>query len=155
PESKNYLPLVRQALFNKDYDKATELVKHMQGLYSESYLPLADLTIEQDFGAKQPTAYNRTLDIEDAISSTTFTIDGIQYKREIFASAPAQVIVMKISSNKANKISLTLKASSQIHFHNMVLGNDLLALKGKAPAHADPSYFNEGKDAIIYKDTNN
>ena len=58
PESKNYLPLVRQALFNKDYDKATELVKHMQGLYSESYLPMADLTIEQDFGGKQPTAYN-------------------------------------------------------------------------------------------------
>src|SRR6266513_824068 len=25
PESKNYLPLVREALFNKDYDKATAL----------------------------------------------------------------------------------------------------------------------------------
>lgn len=83
PESKNYLPLVRAALFNKDYDKATELVKHMQGLYSESYLPMADLMIEQDFGGKQPTAYKRSLNISDAISTTIFTIDGVQYKREI------------------------------------------------------------------------
>src|SRR6476659_3282513 len=82
PESKNYLPLVRQALFNKDYDKATELVKHMQGLYSDSYLPMADLTIAQDFGGKQPTTYDRTLNISDAICTTTFTVDGIQYKRE-------------------------------------------------------------------------
>jgi len=155
PESKTYLPLVRQALFNKDYDKATELVKHMQGLYSESYLPMANLTIAQDFGGKQPAAYNRTLNISDAICTTTFTIDGVQYKREIFASAPAQVIVVKISSSVANKITVTIKASSQIRFHNEVLGNDLLALKGKAPAHADPSYFNENKDFIIYEDMNN
>src|ERR1700741_4052976 len=32
PDSKNYLPLVRQALFNKQYDSAAALVKHMQGL---------------------------------------------------------------------------------------------------------------------------
>jgi alpha-L-fucosidase 2 len=154
PESKNYLPLVRQALFNKDYDKATELVKHMQGLYSESYLPMADLVIDQDFGGNQPTSYKRSLNITDAICTTIFTINGVEYRREIFVSAPDQVIVIKISSNASKKISATIKASSQIRFHNEVLNNDVLTLKGKAPAHADPSYFNENKDPIIYEDTN-
>jgi alpha-L-fucosidase 2 len=150
PESKNYLPLVREALFNKDYDKATELVKKMQGLYSESYLPMADLMIQQDFGGKQPTAYKRSLNISDAVSTTTFTIDGVQYKREVFVSAPSQVIVIKISANVSKKISATIKAGSQIRYHNEVLDNDILALKGKAPAHADPSYYNPNKEPIIY-----
>ncbi|CAN5605077.1 glycoside hydrolase family 95 protein [soil metagenome] len=154
PESKNYLPLVREALFNKDYDKANELVKKMQGLFSESYLPLADLMIQQDFGGKQPTAFKRSLDISDAVSTTTFTIDGVQYKREVFVSAPSQVIVIKISSSAAKKITATIRASSQIHFQNEVLGKDIIALKGKAPSHADPSYFNVNKEPIIYEDAN-
>ena len=95
------------------------------------------------------------MNISDAICTTTFTVDGIQYKREIFASAPAQVIVIKISSSVAKKIFATIKASSQIHFHNEILGNNLLALKGKAPAHADPNYINENKEPIIYGDENN
>ena len=49
PAAKNYLPLVREALFSHEYDKAEQLAKKMQGLYSESYLPLADLSIEQSF----------------------------------------------------------------------------------------------------------
>lgn len=155
PESKSYLPLVREALFNKDYDKATELVKKMQGFYSQSYLPMADLMIEQDFGGKQPTAYKRSLNISEAVSTTTFTIDGINYKREVFISAPSQVIVIKISSSAAKRINTVIKAASQIHFQNEILGNDLIALKGKAPAHADPSYFNENKEPVIYEDGDN
>src|SRR5436853_2475764 len=155
PEAKNYLPQVRAALLNNEYDKAEQLAKKMQGLYSESYLPMADLSINEDFGGKQPTEYKRQLNISDAISITTFKIDGMQYKREVFASAPAQVIVIKISADVAKKITATISASSQVHFKNEVLSNDLLALKGKAPAHADPSYFNDNKEPIIYEDSNN
>lgn len=155
PESKNYLPLVREALFNKDYDKATALVKKMQGLFSESYLPMADLVIEQDFGGKQPTNYKRSLSIKDALSTTIFTIDNVQYKREVFISALSQVIVIKISASKTNKITATIKTSSQVPYHNGVAGKDLLTLKGKAPAHADPNYFRANKEPVIYSDTNN
>ncbi|MEP6845163.1 MAG: glycoside hydrolase family 95 protein, partial [Panacibacter sp.] len=153
PGSKNYLPLIRQALANKEYDKANELDKKMQGLFSESYLPMADLMIQQDFGGRQPTAYKRSLNISDAVSTTTFTIDGVEYKREVFISAPAQVIVIKISSATAKKITATIKAISQIHFENSVSGKDLFALKGKAPAHIDPSYYNVNKDPIVYEDS--
>lgn len=155
PESKNYLPLVRAALFNKEYDKADSLVRKMQGVYSQSYLPLADLTIDQDFDNKQPTAYQRTLNISDAIHTTIFTIDNVQYKREVFASAPAQVIILKLSSSAAKKINATISTSSQVHFQNEVVSTNILALKGKAPSHADPSYFNENKEPVIYKDPNN
>ncbi|MBG9378582.1 glycoside hydrolase family 95 protein [Panacibacter sp. DH6] len=151
PESKSYLPLVRQALFNKEYDKAVSLVKKMQGLYSESYLPMADLSIEQPFGGKQPANYKRTLDISNAVSTTTFDIDGVQYKREIFVSAPAQVMVIKLSAGAARKITANIRTSSQVHYSE-TLAKDKIILKGKAPAHADPSYYNDNKEPIIYED---
>ena len=68
---------------------------------------------------------------------------------------PAQVIVMKLSANAKQKITATINTSSQVHFQKGVHGNDILVLKGKAPAHADPSYFNENKEPIIYEDTAN
>jgi len=99
PESKTYLPLVREALFKQDYDKANELVKKMQGVFSQNYLPLADLSIKQRFSDTITTAYKRELNIQDAVSVASFTINGIEYKREMFISAPAQVIVIRLSAS--------------------------------------------------------
>src|SRR5438128_22774 len=48
PDAPNYLPQIRQAIFEGDYNKASALCKKMQGVYSESYLPLGDLTIKQE-----------------------------------------------------------------------------------------------------------
>jgi len=139
PDSKSYLPQVREALFNKQYDEATELVKKMQGLFSDSYLPLADLMIQQDFDGKQLSSYKRTLNISDAVSTTDFTIDGVQYKREVFVSSPAHLIVIRISSNTPNKISVQIIPTSQMPYQKHVLSDNLLSIKGKAPANGDES----------------
>src|SRR5258706_15502046 len=112
PESKTYLPLVREALFNQEYDKANELVKKMQGLFSQNYLPMADLSIRQKFPDTITTTYKRELNIQDAVSLTNFTINGIAYKREVFVSAPAQVIVIRFSANKAKQINAFISAKS-------------------------------------------
>ncbi len=154
PQAKTYLPLVREALFNKQYDTAVALVKKMQGLFSQSYLPMADLQIEQDFGNGEITNYKRSLNISDAVATTTFTVNGANYKREVFVSAPGQVIVIKFSSSAAKKINATFKISSQVRAHNEVLNSNILALKGKAPAHADPGYYNPNQQPIIYEDPN-
>ncbi len=44
PGSAAILPLVRKALLEEgDYSKADSLTRKMQGLYTESYLPLGDI----------------------------------------------------------------------------------------------------------------
>ena len=151
PESKDYLPLVREALFRHDYDSAYKLAKHMQGVYSQNYLPLGDLIIQQKFANNSTSSYNRNLNIADAVSSTTFVIDGVTYKREVFASAPSQVIVIKLSASKPKQINAFIKANSLIRHQNETGGKDLLILKGKAPAHSDPNYHSS-KNPIVYED---
>ncbi|MBS1574847.1 MAG: glycoside hydrolase family 95 protein, partial [Bacteroidetes bacterium] len=151
PEAKNYLLLVREALFKEDYDKANELVKKMQGVYSQNYLPMADLLIKQDFADTIASSYKRELNIQDAVSVTDFTINGVAYKREMFVSAPAQVIVIRLSSSKEKQINAFISTSSLLHFQTSAAGENILSLKGKAPAHSDPNYLSKA-EPIIYTD---
>src|SRR4051794_11855030 len=43
-----YLPLVREALLKQEnYTKEADLLKHVQGAYTQSYLPMAGLDLQQ------------------------------------------------------------------------------------------------------------
>jgi alpha-L-fucosidase 2 len=63
PDAPGYLPQVREALQKEDYEKAISLSKKMQGLYTESYMPLGDLLIKQNFSDTITSYYYRELDI--------------------------------------------------------------------------------------------
>jgi alpha-L-fucosidase 2 len=159
PVSKNVNPTafenlapIREALASGNYETAYELTKKMQGLYSESYMPLGDLTLKQDLGNNKPTAYYRDLNIQDGIATTSFTVDGISYKREIFASYPGECIIIRLTANHAKKLSITINTASQLQNKTSVKKQSLF-LNGKAPAHADPSYISYNKEPIIYTDT--
>lgn len=143
---------VRQALFAGDYAKANQLTKKMQGLYSQSYLPLSDLHIEQDFKGAKPTAFYRELNIGNAIATTTYTVSGVKYKREVFASAVDQVIILRISSSQARQLNLKFKSTSQLKTTGQVLSDNVFSLKGKAPSQVEPSYVDYKSTPIVYDD---
>jgi len=141
PESHQYLSAIREALLEKeDYSKANELTKKMQGFYTESYLPLADLMIKHRFAGGSPQGYYRDLDISKAISTTRFTMDGVTYVREGFISAPANVFVVRLSADKAKQLNLDISTNSKLRIQKQPLSNTELVVNGKAPAKVDPSY---------------
>lgn len=150
PTASKYLPQLREALFNEDYAEARKLAQKMQGVYSESYMPLGDLKIKQDFGTNEVSAYKRDLDIQRAIATTSFTVNGVSYKREVFSSAPDQVIVMKITASKPKMLNFFISTSSQIHSGKSVQAGNILSLSGRAPIHVDPNYVDNTKDPIRY-----
>lgn len=149
PGASQYLGPLRKALFAEDYPEAEVLARKMQGKWSESYLPLGDLRIHQD-GDAAGGAYRRSLDIMDAVSRTAYTIAGKKYVREVFASAPDQVIVVRWTSD-GGPIRLKIDAVSQLRFQRRVLGDDVWEMRGKAPAHVEPSYV-DSKDPMVYAD---
>ena len=154
PSSASYLPQVREALLkNGDYQKANELLKKMQGLYTESYMPMGDLEITQDLKGQKPTDYYRDLDIASARATTSFTIDGVSYKREIFTSAPDNILVIRISSSKPRQLNLSVSASSPLRHQLETTSSNELLVNGKAPSHVAPNYYNPpGQQPIIYED---
>lgn len=153
PGAYDALQVVRQALLkDEDYAKAYENTKKMQGYFSESYLPLGDLSITQAFRDSVPSAYYRDLDISNAISTTSFTIDGIEYTRQVISSAPDQVIAIHMWASRTGALNFKLGTKSLLHYKNVIVSNNEIAMKGKAPSHEDPNYVNF-KHPANYDDT--
>ena len=154
PTAASYLPQVRQALKEEDYTRANELTKHMQGLFSESFLPMGDIVIKQDFKGSKPSGYYRDLDLQRAVAHTSFTVAGVAYQREIFTSAPDNVMVIRLSSSKKGALNLSVAVKSLLQHELSANGIDEIILLGKAPAHLDPSYYNpKGRQPIVYRDS--
>ncbi|GAB3701957.1 glycoside hydrolase family 95 protein [Spirosoma flavus] len=153
PESPTYLPQARQALEREEYSQAVALVKHMQGLYTQSYLPLGDLIIRQNVAGAKPTTYYRDLDIQRAVATTRFTANGTEFTREIFTSAPDQLLVIRLTASKPGQLSFDATTKSQLRFQNVASGKDEWVMKGKAPAQVDPNYYNpKDREPVVYED---
>lgn len=68
-----------------------------------SFQPFADFLIE--FSSPGETSnYTRSLSLEDGITRTSYTRNGVEYKQEVFASVPDQVIVMRCTASKPGSL---------------------------------------------------
>ena len=148
PEALQYLPQVREAVFAGDYARADELSKRMQGPFNQSYLPFGDLIL--DFGDDNDVvqAYRRSLDLETALAETTYTVGGITFTRQVFASAPDNAIVMRLTCDQPGALNFTVRLDSPLRHRVTAWGNSLM-LRGKAPQHVDPSYL-PSENPVIY-----
>jgi len=102
------LPEIRRLLFEGNYAQAEKLVRRrvLAGPRGDrtTYQTLGDLFIETDLG-NTVTQYRRELDLDTAIAKTTFTVDGVEYTREVFCSAPDQVLVARFTADKPGRIN--------------------------------------------------
>ncbi|HBF34049.1 TPA: hypothetical protein DDW35_05750, partial [Candidatus Sumerlaeota bacterium] len=73
-----------------------------------AYQTIGDLIL--DFpNVTSVSDYQRSLDLATAISTTQYTVDGVKFTREVLASPVDQVMVVRLTADKAGK--LTFKAS--------------------------------------------
>lgn len=127
------LPEVRKAIEEGKYDEAAVLWKKMQGPYSARYLPLGELFFQFNHADSIPESYQRDLNLHNAISSLSYTIKGVAYKREVFTSFPGKALLMRITANKPGSISFNTGLISKLRFKTSASGSNELILKGKAP----------------------
>lgn len=91
----------------------------MQGLCSDSrsYLPLGNLFIHMEDCGKVRD-YSRELDLESAVTNTEYTINGVKYLRQVFVSAPDNVLVVHIHSEEPGKVSFTANIDGREGFYD-------------------------------------
>ncbi|MGC8761264.1 MAG: glycoside hydrolase family 95 protein [Bryobacteraceae bacterium] len=102
PAALKALPEVRRLLFEGRELEATKLAeKTMLGIppHVESYQPLGDLWIELE-GITEAENYRRWLDLESAVAVTEFRSGGALFRREVFASAPDDVLVVRVAGER-------------------------------------------------------
>lgn len=135
PTAVDYLKQTQKALLDNDLSGAMSLCRKMQGVYSNAYAPLADISIQQEIKGKV-SDYCRSLDLRNALATTSFNFNNTVFKRTAFVSAPDQIIVIRMESLGAENINATINAKSQIRFENEIKDNELI-VKGKLSPNAD------------------
>jgi hypothetical protein len=62
-----------------------------------------------DFPFETADGYARTLSLDEAIAKVDFTVDGVRFTREFFASYPARVLAGRLTASKPGALSFTIR----------------------------------------------
>jgi alpha-L-fucosidase 2 len=96
------LPEVRRLIFEGKYLEGQDLAQaRMMGkpIRQVSYQTIGDLMLT--FGVSSASSgYRRELDLEDAVHRVEYRQDGVTFRREMFASAADDVIVLRLTADK-------------------------------------------------------
>lgn len=126
------LEAVRDRLWAEEYEQAQRLcneffVTETQGV--PPYLPFGDLLIDLP-GHDDPDAYRRSLDLRDGIERVAYTIDGTRYEREYLASAPDDVLAVRLTSDGPEGIDAQIRIDRDRCARTSVV-DDTVVLRGQ------------------------
>jgi alpha-L-fucosidase 2 len=131
-EARTALPEVRRLLFEGKPREAYALAeKKMMGKpwRLESYQTVGDLRLNFDY-EDQISDYRRELDLDTAVTCLTYQVRGVRYTREVFASHPDQVIVVRVTADRPGQISLGVWMDRSQDAPTRIVGNDRIDLDG-------------------------
>jgi alpha-L-fucosidase 2 len=133
PNAKEALPKVREMVFAGEYEDAAKLVDEAviaQPRGQMAYQTLGNLRLT--FPENDYENYRRELDLDRAITSVTYSSNGVDYAREVFASAPDDVIVVRLTASEPGSLSFSAGMNSPMGGVTVATkGDDTLILAGK------------------------
>ncbi|NIK92867.1 glycoside hydrolase family 95 protein [Mangrovimonas sp. CR14] len=136
PEIREYLPEIRQLIFEERYEEAQQL--------ANTYLPRR-ATSEMNYGmCYQPVGnlkmvfpdsvqiddYYRDLDISKAVSHVRYKAGDVTYTRKYIASLSDDIMAVEISADKPSAISCTLSMNSPHEHQEVKIKNHEIWLQG-------------------------
>src|SRR5271163_292075 len=123
-DAKNHLAAIRAAVLEQqDYHLADQLCRKMQGLFAESYQPLGNLRLDLSHSGPSKN-FRRQLDLDTACVTTSYEVEGVQFQREAFVSAPDQVLVLRVTASKPHQIYGVLTLDGPLQKTVMTLANN-------------------------------
>ena len=128
---------VRQLLFAGKYYEAQALQQSIMPprISPRSYQLLSEMVF--DFGHQgKASEYRRDLNLDTAVATTRYRIDGVNYTREAFVSPVDDVIVIRIEADKPGAVSFSAQVKRDGIFSVSPSGSDTLLASGQA-SHGD------------------
>ena len=110
PGAYRYLGKIRELLWAGRQKEAEDLAmaEFMSvPLRQKAYQSFGELILTfPDISESEVTGYRRSLDLDTAVATVEYTHAGITYRREVFASYPANVLVVRLTASRPGSISL-------------------------------------------------
>ena len=153
-DARSSLKTIQQLLLNGEISKAAALAEEKlvsDPLRIRSYQPVGDVNITYSGSAPRSRDgvipnYQRKLDIETGIATSTFVLDGVKITQEVFASAVHDVIVIRIKADQTGKLSLKLALNRKQDATVSVTAANEITMKGQIvdlprPGSSPPGLF--------------
>ncbi|MDQ2799227.1 MAG: glycoside hydrolase N-terminal domain-containing protein, partial [Armatimonadota bacterium] len=126
------LPEIRRLVFEGKWHEAQSLIDaKFLGIPAPElpYQTVGNLTL--DFPAPESISnYRRELGLDTAIARVSYTANGVHFTRECFISAIHQVLVMRLTADKASQISFSAAFDSPQKSAVSLSGANTLAMLG-------------------------
>lgn len=109
PDAGKYFKQIQDLVFNRQFKDAEKMIdKNFYGMPSaqQAYQPLGDLRLFfLDIDNYETRDYYRDLNMETGVTTVSFAYNGVTYERKAFVSYPDNVMVIRLTANKAGSIS--------------------------------------------------
>jgi alpha-L-fucosidase 2 len=151
------LPVIRRLVLEgkqKDAEKLANKVIISKKSHGQMFEPAGELHLRFN-GHEDYSNYYRELDIEKAIAKITYAVGDVTYTREVIASFPDRVIVMRLTADKPNSISFSAfystpqpgvtvrtNSSGQLLFSGIVMDHE--GVKGMVKYKGISNFVTEG-----------
>ena len=102
-------------------------------LHQKAYQAFGDLILDfPDIQESGISNYRRDLDLDTGVATTRFVYQGVTYAREVFASYPAKVLVVRLSSNRPGTLAFEASLKSAHEGSSaVVLPSSALSMTGR------------------------
>lgn len=146
PKALESLAEVRNLIFSGKTMDAQNLIDQTfyTGRNGMPYQTIGSLIIEAP-GHEKAKNYYRDLDLERAVATTRYQVDGVNFQREVFASFPDQVIIIRFTADKPGELNFKVSYDSPLQSTVKKQGKKLV-LRGKGGDH-------EGVKGVIEVET--
>ena len=141
-DAGEHLGELREAIFSGDLSTAKNIAnKEFHGHWCESYLPFGSLIIDYKSRVNKKE-YKRTLDISKGVA----TVSSLGITETVFASKPADMIVVNLKSEFGFSCDITFESLMN---NNVYTREDSLIIEGFAPEVCQPPYYHV-QEPVIY-----
>lgn len=146
PKAFESLAEVRNLIFSGKTMDAQNLIDQTfyTGRNGMPYQTIGSLIIEAP-GHEKAKNYYRDLDLERAVATTRYQVDGVNFQREVFASFPDRVIIVRFTTDKPGELNFKVSYDSPLQSTVRKQGKKLV-LRGKGGDH-------EGVKGVIEVET--
>lgn len=132
PEAKGALATIRQLIFTGRYPEAQELAGEKilsKNGFGMPYQTVGSLRL--DFpGHENYINFRRELDLEKAVATTAYTVNGVDYKREVFTSFVDQLVIVRLTASQPGKLTFSASLTCPQKVDVTVSGKNALILEG-------------------------
>lgn len=146
PKALESLAEVRNLIFSGKTIDAQNLIDQTfyTGRNGMPYQTIGSLIIEAP-GHEKAKNYYRDLNLERAVATTRYQVDGVNFQREVFASFPDRVIIVRFTTDKPGELNFKVSYDSPLQSTVRKQGKKLV-LRGKGGDH-------EGVKGVIEVET--